>query len=229
MALFAIGDLHFGFAQQKPMDKFGENWKNHAQKIIENWKQVVTEADTILLPGDISWAMRLPDVAVDLDIINRLPGKKILLSGNHDYWWKSSAKLEGMYPDIFFLKNNMTTYQDWHICGSRGWLCPHSAYFTQEDEKIYAREAIRLRLSFDAAMRAGATKIVAMLHFPPTNEWHESSIFTEIFAQYPVQIVVYGHLHGAGIKGAFQGEREGISYHLTSCDAVGFCPKCMLA
>lgn len=91
MALFAIGDLHFGFAQQKPMDKFGENWKNHAQKIIENWKQVVTEADTVLLPGDISWAMRLPDAAVDLDIINRLPGKKILLSGNHDYWWKSSA------------------------------------------------------------------------------------------------------------------------------------------
>lgn len=229
MALFAIGDLHFSFAQKKPMDKFGENWKNHAQKIIDNWKQVVTEADTVVLPGDISWAMRLPDAAVDLDVIDRLPGKKILLSGNHDYWWKSSAKLEAMYPNMHFLKNNMALYQDWHICGSRGWVCPNSAYFTKEDKKIYDREAIRLRLSLDAAMRAGATKILVMLHFPPTNELHESSVFTEIFAQYPVKVVVYGHLHGTpNHKQALQGEQNGIVYHLTASDYLDFMPKRIL-
>ena len=111
MGLFAIGDLHFGFAVSKPMDIFGENWKNHSEKIIENWKREVTEEDTVLLPGDISWGMRLPEAAADLDVIDSLPGRKILLSGNHDYWWKSSSRLAGQYPEMAFLKNDAVPWE----------------------------------------------------------------------------------------------------------------------
>ena len=111
MGLFAIGDLHFGFAVSKPMDIFGENWKNHSEKIIENWKREVTEEDTVLLPGDISWGMRLPEAAADLDVIDSLPGRKIRLSGNHDYWWKSSSRLAGQYPEMAFLKNDAVPWK----------------------------------------------------------------------------------------------------------------------
>lgn len=230
MGLFAIGDLHFGFGVKKPMDIFGENWKNHSEKIIANWKREVSEEDTVLLPGDISWGMRLFDAAVDLDVIDSLPGKKILLSGNHDYWWKSSSKLSGQYPKMKFLKNDTTTYEDFFICGTRGWNCPNGVSFTPQDEKIYQREQLRLRLSLDSAMKKGAKKIIAMLHFPPTNEKHEPSAFTEILAEYPVHMVVYGHLHGTEIhKLGLQGEYNGITYHLVASDYLSFCPKRILS
>lgn len=229
MGLFAIGDLHFGFAVSKPMDIFGENWKNHSEKIIENWKQEVTEEDTVLLPGDISWGMRLPEAAADLDVIDSLPGRKILLSGNHDYWWKSSSRLAGQYPEMAFLKNDAVPWEKSFICGTRGWLCSNERSFTPEDEKIYKREQIRLRLSLDAAMKAGAEDIIVMMHFPPVNEKREPSAFTEILGEYPVKRVVYGHLHGAANhKNALQGERDGILYELVAADYLDFCPKRIL-
>ena len=114
MALFAIADLHFAFSVDKPMDIFGENWKNHSEKIIASWKKYITEEDTVLLPGDLSWGMRIDEAAADLDVIYSLPGRKILLGGNHDYWWKSSSKLEARYPGMRFLKNNFDRYADWH-------------------------------------------------------------------------------------------------------------------
>lgn len=123
MALFAIADLHFAFSVDKPMDIFGENWKNHSEKIIASWKEHITEEDTVLLPGDLSWGMRIDEAAADLDVIYSLLGRKILLGGNHDYWWKTSSKLEARYPGMRFLKNNFDRYEDWHICGTRGWLC----------------------------------------------------------------------------------------------------------
>lgn len=229
MGLFAIADLHFGFSVEKPMEIFGENWKNHPQKIIENWERCIGAEDTVLLPGDISWGMRIEEAATDLDVIYALPGRKILLGGNHDYWWKSSAKLEARYPGMRFLKNSFDRYREYAICGSRGWLCPNDRYFTPQDKKLYEREQVRLRLSLDAAMRAGAEKILLMLHFPPMNDKREDSAFIELFREYPIERVVYGHLHGAeNHQAAFQGERYGIHYELVAADYLDFCPKRIL-
>lgn len=229
MALFALADLHFSFSTNKPMDIFGENWKNHSQKIIENWKAVVTEEDTVLLPGDLSWGMRIAEAAADLDVIYQLPGRKILLGGNHDYWWKSSSKLEARYPGMRFLKNDFDTYEDWAICGTRGWLCPNDVRFTEQDKKIYEREQVRLRLSLDAAMRNGAEKIILMMHYPPMNDKKEDSAFTALFQEYPIQKVVYGHLHGAESHATgFEGEKNGIVYALVAADYLDFCPKRIL-
>lgn len=229
MALFAIADLHFGFAVEKPMDIFGEQWKNHSQKIIDAWRRDITAADTVLLPGDLSWGMREEEAAADLDVIYALPGRKILLGGNHDYWWKSSAKLERRYPGMRFLKNDFDRYGDWFLCGSRGWLCPNANRFTPQDQKLYEREQVRLRLSLDAAMRNGAEQIVLMMHFPPMNEAREESAFTALFREYPIRRVLYGHLHGAESHAtAFEGERDGIRYELVAADYLDFCPKRIL-
>jgi len=229
MALYAIADLHFSFSANKPMDIFGEQWKNHSQKIIENWKNIVTDEDTVLLPGDLSWGMRMEDAAADLDVIYDLPGRKILLGGNHDYWWKSSSRLEARYPGMRFLKNDSDTYEDWAVCGSRGWLCPNDIRFTEQDKKIYEREQVRLRLSLDAAMRNGAENIILMMHYPPMNDQKEDSAFTELFKEYPIRKVVYGHLHGeASHATGFEGERYGITYELVAADYLDFCPKRIL-
>ncbi len=226
MGLFAIADLHFGFSVQKPMEIFGENWRNHPQKIIAHWRESISEGDTVLLPGDLSWGMRIEEAAADLDVIYALPGRKILLGGNHDYWWKSSAKLEARYPGMRFLKNSFDRYEDYAVCGTRGWLCPNDRHFTPQDQKIYEREQIRLRLSLDAAMRAGAEKILLMMHFPPMNDKLEDSGFTAIFREYPIERVIYGHLHGAQSHStAFEGEKDGIRYELVSADYLNFCPK----
>ncbi len=229
MGLFVIADLHFSFSTDKPMDIFGENWKNHSERIIENWRAVVGDGDTVLLPGDLSWGMRMEDAAADLDVIYGLPGRKILLGGNHDYWWKSSSKLEARYPGMRFLKNDSDVYEDWAICGSRGWLCPNDVQFTEQDRKIYEREQIRLRLSLDAAMKKGAEQIILMMHYPPMNDKMEDSDFTALFLEYPVKKVIYGHLHGGEnhAKG-FQGERDGVEYLLSASDYLEFCPKRIL-
>lgn len=229
MALFAIADLHFGFSVEKPMDIFGEHWKNHSEKIIENWRRLIADGDMVLLPGDISWGMRQEEAAADLDAIYALPGRKILMEGNHDYWWKSASKLEGQYPGMRFLKNSFDWYKNWAICGTRGWLCPNDSHFNPQDKKIYEREQIRLRLSLDSAMRSGAEKILLMMHFPPMNDKQEPSAFTEIFAEYPIEKVIYGHLHGEQSHGsAFQGEKDGICYELVAADYLEFCPKRIL-
>ncbi|MBR4283926.1 MAG: metallophosphoesterase [Anaerotignum sp.] len=229
MALYAIADLHFSFSTNKPMDIFGEHWKNHSQKIIDNWKNIVTEEDTVLLPGDLSWGMRIDEAAADLDVIYSLPGRKILLGGNHDYWWKSSSRLEACYPGMRFLKNDFDTYENWAVCGTRGWLCPNDVRFTEQDKKIYEREQVRLRLSLDAAMRNGAENIILMMHYPPMNDKKEDSAFTELFKEYPIRKVVYGHLHGeASHATGFEGERYGVEYELVAADYIDFCPKRIL-
>ncbi|MFV0314275.1 MAG: metallophosphoesterase [Anaerotignum sp.] len=226
MGLFAIGDLHFGYAVQKPMSIFGAHWEGHSEKIIDNWKREISDTDTVLLAGDISWGMRECEAKADLEIIHDLPGRKILLEGNHDYWWKSTSKLGRMYEGMKFLKNDCQLYDDIYICGTRGWICPNDTHFTPQDEKLYQREQIRLKLSLDYAMRQGAKEILLMMHFPPTNDKQENSAFTEIIAQYPIKEVVYGHLHGsASHENGVKGDRDGVFFHLVSADYIDFCPK----
>ncbi|RKD22373.1 hypothetical protein SAMN02745883_00786 [Caminicella sporogenes DSM 14501] len=225
MALFAIGDLHLSFSSNKPMDVFGENWINHTEKIKNNWIKNIKGEDTILIPGDISWAMKLKEAIYDLNWINNLPGKKILIRGNHDYWWTSLSKMNSLFENMMFLQNNYFTYEDYAICGTRGWICPNENKFDEHDKKIYERELHRLRLSLNAAVKDGYDKFIVMTHYPPTNEKFEKSGFIEIYEEYKVEKVVYGHLHDldsfeAGLKGVL----NGVEYILTSCDYLNFNP-----
>lgn len=224
MALYAISDLHLAFTTDKPMDIFGEKWLKHDEKIKQNWISKITEEDTVLIAGDISWSMKSSDSKVDLDWINDLPGKKIISKGNHDYWWGGISKLNNMYENTKFLQNNFYAYEDYAICGSRGWILEGSDRFTEKDKKIFNREIIRLRLSLDKAKEAGYEKFIVMIHYPPMNEKREASAFTEIFKEYGVEKVIYGHLHGPSLATAFNGEHEGINYIITSCDYLNFDP-----
>jgi len=226
MKIYAIGDLHFGYGVDKSMHIFGENWNNHGEKIQESWRREIQEDDVVLLAGDTSWAMDLTQAEPDFKRIADLPGKKIFIGGNHDYWWDSTSKVQKAYPNMVFLKNESFLLGELAICGTRGWLCPNDARFTDHDCKIYEREQIRLRLSLDHAMRKGAKEILVMFHYPPTNDKKESSAFIKIIEEYPVKTVVYGHLHGKDSFGCgLQGCRDGIAYHLVSSDYLDFVPK----
>ena len=225
MSLYAIGDLHFSTAVNKPMDVFGDNWDNHQEKIINNWKEVISDEDTVLVLGDTSWAMNMNEAKADLDIINNLPGKKVFIKGNHDYWWSSLNKLKKAYEEISFLQNTYYKYENIGICGSRGWLCPNEVKFDEDDEKIYKREQLRIKMSLDAAKKDGCEEFIVITHYPPTNDKLQPSGFTEIYEEYNVKKVIYGHLHGReffdmGLKG----ERNGVDYILASSDYINFKP-----
>jgi len=229
MGLFAIADLHLSFASDKPMDIYGGWWINHTETIKENWLSTINESDMVLIPGDISWALKLEEARTDLEWLSALPGKKVLIKGNHDLWWSSISRLSSMFPGLQFIQNSFAIYQDYAICGTRGWICPGENDFVDHDEKIYNREAIRLRMSFEEAARQGYKKFIGMLHFPPTNEKSETSEFTDIFSHYGTEKVVYGHLHG---KDAYangpKGKINGVEYILASCDHLQCTPLKLL-
>lgn len=224
MRIFAISDLHLSIARSKPMDVFGMNWENHFEKISDNWRSLISDDDLVLIPGDISWAMALDEAMLDLAAIGELPGKKIIMRGNHDYWWNSVAKVRRKIPaGMFALQNDSINISGVTICGSRGWNCPNSAMFTERDRKIYNREVMRMDLSFKALKKEEGL-LIAMTHFPPFNEKFEQSGFTEIYENNSVDIAIYGHLHGKSCKQAFEGEKNNIEYKLVSCDHLGFSP-----
>ena len=224
--IYAIGDLHLssGLPGGKPMDIFGDDWTGHMARIQVNWLETVGPRDTVLVPGDISWAMTMDEFKPDFDFIDSLPGQKVLINGNHDYWWNATTKLNELSRSMFFLKNNFTKAQGYHICGTRGWICPNDSHFTSHDAKIYNRELGRLGLSLNAAMDDGAQAIIVMLHYPPFNDKGQASGFVEMIKKYPVDYVVYGHLHGHGRRFGFNGVKDGITYRLVSADHTGFRP-----
>ncbi|MDR3364649.1 MAG: metallophosphoesterase [Clostridiales Family XIII bacterium] len=224
--LFAIADPHLSFASGKPMDIFGDEWQGHWARIAANWREDVSEGDTVIVAGDISWALKFADAIPDLDFLHGLPGRKLLVRGNHDLWWHGIKKLNAMYGDMRFLQNDFAMLDDGiAVCGSRGWGLPGLEDYGAADEKIAARECIRLRLSFDAAVAAGAADIVCATHFPPALTPQNSSIFTDVIESYPVSQAVYGHLHGrAAYKKGIKGEYRGVVYRLVSCDYLGFRP-----
>ena len=231
MRLFAIGDLHMSGGDDKPMDVFGPQWDRHFFRIQENWRSLVQEEDIVLIPGDISWAMQLQDARADLEEIGRLPGKKILCKGNHDYWWNSITRVRAVLPpSMTVLQHSAADLGDAVVCGTRGWMIPTKDMpLGEQDAKICRREAERLRMSLEEAARlADGRSLIVMTHYPPLLEDERETIFTEILEQYPVHTAVYGHLHGAGIRNGFTGEKAGIRYHLVSCDSIGFSPKLIL-
>ena len=228
MRLFAIGDLHMSGGDEKPMDVFGPQWDRHFFRIQENWNSLVREEDTVLIPGDISWAMQLKDAQADLEEIGKLPGRKILCKGNHDFWWNSISRVRSVLPGTMkALQHNAIDLEDLVVCGTRGWMIPtKETPLGDQDAKICRREAERLRLALDeAAALANGRPIVVMTHFPPLLEGEKDTIFTELMEEYRVHTAVYGHLHGVGIRVGFTGEHRGVQYHLVSCDSIGFAPK----
>lgn len=223
MRIFAIGDLHLSFSCDKPMHVFGSAWENHVERLEEAWQRTVLPEDTVLIPGDISWAMHLPDAAADLAFIGRLNGTKLLLRGNHDYWWSSLSKMQQRYGAHFeFLQNDCIMAEDIAVCGTRGWLLPSAESFSEADRKIYNREGIRLELSLQQAHKMQAQQIITAFHYPPLFARTEHTCFTNLMLQYGVQHCVYGHIHGENHIPVFEGLREGINYKLVSCDTQGF-------
>lgn len=223
MKIFAISDLHLSINNPKPMDVFGERWEGYVEKIFDDWKQKVTDDDVVLLAGDFSWAMKLQDALADFDLLKSLPGKKVIIKGNHDYWWPSISVLRQALPEnIFALQNDAIKFGDVIVCGTRGWTVPEPGESqSSEDEKIYKREVIRLELTLQAAqkLQTNGEKIVCMMHYPPCNFRREASGFTTLIEKYNVNAVVFGHLHGyKKIQTKFV--LNGIDYHLTSCDMV---------
>lgn len=206
------------------MDVFSSKWKDHHLRIKKNWENIVTEDDTVLIAGDISWAMNMKEALIDLDFIAELPGRKILSKGNHDYWWGSIKKLNSLYDNMHFIQNNYFEYKGYAICGTRGWVIPGSSIFKEEDEKIYKRELIRLKLSLDSAKKDGFDKFVVMIHYPPVNETFKDSGFTDVFEEYGVSKVIYGHLHDKSLNRVMTGMRNNVEYILTSVDYIDFSP-----
>ncbi|AZV55337.1 metallophosphoesterase [Clostridium sp. AWRP] len=224
MALFAISDLHLDLTGSKPMDIFGNNWTNHDEKIRKNWNSKITSEDKVLISGDISWSMNMEGGACDLEWVHQLSGTKLMIKGNHDYWWNSITKLNNMYEDMGFIQNNFFAYKDYGICGTRGWNCPESDNFSAHDEKIYKRELLRMKNSLNCAVEAGYKKFIVMIHYPPISEKFMSSGFTDIFEEYGVEKVIYGHLHGESLSKAVTGKLNGVEYILASADYVKFNP-----
>ena len=224
MNIYAIGDLHLsGEPPAKPMEIFGEHWLGHKEKIKNNWLATVTDGDVVIICGDISWAMGVKNAAEDLAWLAQLPGRKLLLRGNHDYWWSSLAKMQQLYGEHFeFIQNDCTMVDNISICGTRGWVLPSAENFSAEDEKIYKREALRLELSLKAAQHHNPEQLIVAMHYPPLFAADEHTLFTDLMEKYHVNHCVYGHIHGENHVLTFEGEREGENYKLVSCDTQGF-------
>ncbi len=205
------------------MHIFGDHWEGHFSKIAADWKLRVSELDIVLIPGDISWAMRLDDANADLEAIGLLPGRKIIIRGNHDYWWGAVSALRSRLPhNMYALQNDAVQIEGIVFCGSRGWVSPVSAD-DSENIKIYARELLRMELSLQQGRKLDShAPLMVLTHFPPCDEKGRETPFTLLFEQYGVSDVVYGHLHGTACEYGFQGRIKDVRYHLCSCDSLGF-------
>ncbi len=222
MKVYAISDLHLSINNPKPMDIFGENWDNYVDVIVKNWNRKVKDEDIVLIAGDISWAMKLDEVIKDIEFISQLKGKKVIIKGNHDYWWHSLSALRMLLPDNFYaIQNDAIKIDNIVICGSRGWTPPEDNKFkTEDDEKLYKRELIRMELSLKQAteMREDGDNLIVMTHFPPFNSRFQENEMQRLFEKYRVDKVVYGHLHNAERKQKMKFNKHKIQYFLTSCD-----------
>ena len=221
MAVFAISDLHLP-ARQKPMDIFGPHWERHFERISQDWRARVSEEDIVLLPGDLTWAMHLEEALEDLNQVGALPGRKLILRGNHDYWWSAIGRVRRALPEgMYAIQNDVLEMDGMLFAGSRGWTIPVGDGANPDNVRIYNRERMRLEMSLKAARRLDeAAPLIAMMHYPPRVDC--AAGFSDILEKYGVCDCVYGHLHGAAINGAVRGERNGVRYHQVSCDGLDF-------
>lgn len=222
--IYAIADLHLDHTEEKSMEVFGEGWKDYQNKIFSNWQDIITEDDTVLIPGDISWAMDLKMAYIDLKKIDDLKGKKIMMKGNHDYWWSSLNKLNNCnFKSIEFLQNNSFEVEGYEICGTRGWISRDNPKFDDHDEKVFARELLRLENSFNTSDK-NLPKIVT-LHYPPLDMNSDFNEFFKLCKDHKVEHLIYGHLHGVGHKLIKEGIYDGIRVKCVAGDYLNFKPE----
>ena len=224
MALYAIGDLHLCLGAPKPMDVFGGAWVGYMEKLKEGLS-VIGPEDTTVLMGDLSWALDLAQAQADFAWINAIPGRKIILKGNHDYWWSTAAKFqkfcaENGFADLNLLNNNAYFYRDYAICGTRGWFFEEERS-GQHDEKVFKRELMRLEASLKAA---GEKQKLVFLHYPPKYKGYECPEILALLEKYEVRRCFYGHLHGGSHKLALEGQWDGVDFRLASADYLNFRP-----
>ncbi len=227
MSLFAIADTHLSLGTNKPMDSF-PGWNDYVQRLEKNWNKIVTESDTVVIAGDISWAMNFDELVADFDFLNKLNGRKIIVKGNHDYWWNTATKMNefivsNKFDTIKILHNNSYTVNNTSVCASRGWMFESAE---EHDEKILKREVNRIKLSLDSA--ESEQKIV-FLHYPPVTVNSECREILNLLNDYGIKKCFYGHLHGVAAKYAVEGEIDGIDFNLISCDKLKFTPKLIIA
>lgn len=223
MSLFAIADTHLSFGTNKPMDSF-PGWNDYVERIEKNWNKIVTADDTVVIAGDISWAMNFDELKADFEFLNNLNGTKIIIKGNHDYWWNTLKKMnefidENHFDTIKILFNNSYTVDGISVCGSRGWMFEGE---DEHDEKVLSREVGRLKLSLDSA--ESENKIV-FLHYPPITTDSKCDEILSVLKQYGIKKCYYGHLHGKAAKIVVDDTIDGIDFKLISCDRLSFIPK----
>lgn len=230
MSLYTIGDLHLALSCDKPMEVF-KGWDNHVERIQKNWQKLVKPEDTVVIVGDVSWGISLEESRADFDFIDKLNGKKIILRGNHDYWFSTKQKCDNFFADngfnsISLLFNNAFAYDGYSLCGTRGWV-NEQGEASAADKKVILREAGRLRLSLEAGRRL-ALEPIAFLHYPPVYFVNKNEEILSVLHEYGVKKCFYGHIHGSGIQYAVDGVFEGIDYRLVSCDYTHFKPILVL-
>ena len=227
MALYTIGDLHLSLSDDRTMDRFGDNWKDHVKKLEKNWRRMIRPEDTTVLTGDHSWGRKLAGCEADLQFIIRLPGRKILLRGNHDMFWdaKKTDRLNEQFAGkLSFLQNNYYTYGNYALVGTKGY-CFEGRDSLEHFGIIRDRELERLRISFEAAASDGYDRFIMFLHYPPTSIGEMESGFTRMAEEYGASQVIYSHCHGQEhFYESFQGEVHGIEYRLVSSDFLNFRP-----
>lgn len=221
MSIYGISDLHLSFGTDKPMDIF-RGWNNHTERLYANWNRLVKEDDTVVLPGDLSWGLKLEETKKDFEFLKTLKGKKILIKGNHDLWWSTAKKIHTFFEnenitDCEILFNNSIVAEGYAIAGTRGWFYDNSG-----SQKVLLREAGRLETSIKSALSSGLP-ILVFLHYPPVYGDYACREILDVLQKYNIRDVYHGHIHGAGFNNAVK-EFEGINFHLISCDCTEFTP-----
>ena len=224
MSLYAIADTHLSFGTDKPMDSF-EGWQDYTSRLEKNWNKLVEEDDDVVIAGDISWAMRLTDTRKDFAFLQQLPGQKLIMKGNHDYWWTTASKFyrfceENGFQNMYVLHNNCYFYNEYALCGTRGWFFEEERS-GQHDEKVFHRELCRLEASLQAA---GDRPKLCFLHYPPRYRGYECPEILKLLRRYGVRACYYGHLHGASHKLAIEGLWDGVDFRLLAADYLNFRP-----
>jgi len=237
LKIFAIGDLHLSFTEtvdpahwelvreHKSMGALFPRWREHYRRLYGEWNAAVGPEDTVLVPGDVSWGMRLEEAAPDLAFLGLLNGRLILIQGNHDYWWQSISRVRRMLPaNVRAIQNDHILVGDVAVCGTRGWTCPSDAHDGEEDRRVYQRELLRLEMSLKSVRPGTARKTIVLMHYMPVNEKHERSGFIDLLVSYGVETVVYGHLHAAARDHRLPDRAWGIRFYLVSADYLDFRP-----
>lgn len=236
--VYIISDLHLSLSVDKPMDIFGDNWSDYVLRLENSWKSIVSDADYVIVPGDISWGMTIDEAAEDLRFLNSLPGKKILMKGNHEYWWNSLQKLNRLKADLqldtlFFMHTNSFYIEELGIAvvGTRGWKCPDDRDFSDDDMKVYKREVLRLEMSIKDAEKYNPCDMICVFHYPPFDYKAQPSAFTELMKKYGIGECFFGHLHGitgnvfkTGDEIPVFASPDGVVCRLVSSDYLSFSP-----